>query len=176
MRTDPLTGLGNRGRMQVDLERTLRAGDRRASRRCSSSSTSTASSATTTPSATRRATICSPGSGARLRDAVGEDGIAYRVGGDEFCLLLTCDARSASRPSARSAAKALTASDKGVEVAASWGAAEIPGEADDPSAALQLADVRMYAQKESRRGAAHRDADRACPEPAAERGQAESAA
>ena len=52
---------------------------------------------------------------------------------------------------ARKAAQALTASEKGVEVAASWGAAEIPGEADSQSAAMQLADVRMYAQKESRR-------------------------
>ena len=34
---------------------------------------------------------------------------------------------------------------------ASWGAASIPGEAGNPSEALQLADVRMYAQKESRR-------------------------
>jgi predicted signal transduction protein with EAL and GGDEF domain len=52
---------------------------------------------------------------------------------------------------ARKAAQALTASEKGVEVTASWGAAEIPREADSHSAAMQLADVRMYAQKESRR-------------------------
>ena len=58
VRTDPLTGLGNRGRMQVDLDGTLRRGHRGgAGRRCSSS-TSTASSATTTPSATRPATSC----------------------------------------------------------------------------------------------------------------------
>ena len=43
--------------------------------------------------------------------------------------------------------------DRGVEVSSSWGAATIPGEVGDPSAALQLADVRMYAQKESRRTA-----------------------
>ena len=28
--------------------------------------------------------------GGALRDAVGEDGTAYRIGGDEFCVLLTC--------------------------------------------------------------------------------------
>ena len=28
--------------------------------------------------------------GRQLREAVGEDGTAYRIGGDEFCLLLTC--------------------------------------------------------------------------------------
>jgi hypothetical protein len=36
-------------------------------------------------------------------------------------------------------------------VSSAWGAVEIPGEESEPSAALQLADVRMYAQKESRR-------------------------
>ena len=32
-----------------------------------------------------------------------------------------------------------------------WGSVEIPLEANTPATALQLADVRMYAQKESRR-------------------------
>jgi hypothetical protein len=36
-------------------------------------------------------------------------------------------------------------------VSSAWGAVEIPAEESDSSAALQLADVRMYAQKESRR-------------------------
>ena len=49
--------------------------------------------------------------------------------------------------------KALSESKKGVEVSASWGGAMIPQDATDPLAALQLADVRMYAQKESRRAA-----------------------
>ena len=39
------------------------------------------------------------------------------------------------------------------DVTAAWGAAEIPAEAEDPMAAMQLADVRMYAQKEARRTA-----------------------
>ena len=56
VRTDPLTGLVNRGGMQVDLASTL-VRDRRAPV-ASSSSTSTASSASTTPSATRPATSC----------------------------------------------------------------------------------------------------------------------
>jgi diguanylate cyclase (GGDEF)-like protein len=90
--------------------------------------------------------------GGALKDAVGEDGAAYRIGGDEFCLLLTC-AKDRFEAAARAAAEALTVSDRGVEVGSSWGAATIPAEAGDPSAALQLADVRMYAQKESRRTA-----------------------
>ena len=49
------------------------------------------------------------------------------------------------------AAEALTASGRGFELNAAWGAVAIPAEADTPGAAMQLADVRMYAQKESRR-------------------------
>ena len=58
VRTDPLTGLGSRGRMQVDLPSRFARGDARRSRSRCSSSTSTASSTTTTPSATRPATRC----------------------------------------------------------------------------------------------------------------------
>ena len=162
VRTDPLTGLSNRGRMQVDLEDECeRASDERPAmlylfdlngfKRYND-------------------TFGHPAGdellirlGGALKAAAGEDGTAYRIGGDEFCLLLNCE-EERFEEAARRAAKALTASEKGVEVGASWGRASIPDEAGDPSAALQLADVRMYAQKESRRVAA----------PAAEIGPAEA--
>ena len=88
--------------------------------------------------------------GGALRDAVGEDGIAYRIGGDEFCVLLTCPEERFDAVS-REATKALTASGPGFDVSSAWGAVRDPREESEPSAALQLADVRMYAQKESRR-------------------------
>jgi GGDEF domain-containing protein len=88
--------------------------------------------------------------GTALRDAVGEDGTAYRFGGDEFCVLLTCPAARFEAASRR-AAQALTASGPGFDVNSSWGAATVPAEEADDSAALRLADIRMYAQKESRR-------------------------
>jgi diguanylate cyclase (GGDEF)-like protein len=155
VRTDPLTGLSNRGRMQMDLEDECdRATDDRPAmlflfdlngfKRYND-------------------TFGHPAGdellvrlGGELRAAVGDDGTAYRIGGDEFCLLLRCE-EARFDAVGRKAAKALTASEKGVEVAASWGAAAIPREAGDPSAALQLADLRMYAQKESRRVAGDRD-------------------
>jgi hypothetical protein len=65
-------------------------------------------------------------------------------------VLLTCE-ESRFDDATRDAAKALTASGKGYAVSSSWGAVRIPGEAGDPSDAIQLADVRMYAQKESGR-------------------------
>jgi hypothetical protein len=55
------------------------------------------------------------------------------------------------------AAEALTAHGKGFELNAAWGTVAIPAEANTPAAAMQLADVRMYAQKESRRES-HADA------------------
>jgi diguanylate cyclase (GGDEF)-like protein len=165
VRTDPLTGLSNRGRMQVDLEEECeRATDEQPAmlflfdlngfKRYND-------------------TFGHPAGdellvrlGGALRDAVGKDGTAYRIGGDEFCLLLTCE-QERFEAVGRLAAEALTASERGVEVASSWGTAVIPGEAGDPSSALQLADVRMYAQKESRQVSDYRAAKLA-PSPAAE--------
>ena len=93
--------------------------------------------------------------GARLKVAVGSDGTAYRLGGDEFLVLadggvvgLGLEGRDAL---AFRAAEALTSRGRGVDVSASWGIASVPEEADSPAEAMQLADVRMYAQKESRR-------------------------
>jgi hypothetical protein len=51
----------------------------------------------------------------------------------------------------RETTKALTATGPGFAVSSAWGTVQIPAEESDPSTALQLADVRMYAQKESRR-------------------------
>ncbi|MFI5027544.1 MAG: GGDEF domain-containing protein [Solirubrobacterales bacterium] len=88
--------------------------------------------------------------GRRLRDIARGHGAAYRIGGDEFCAVLTCDPEQLDG-TVRDAASALTESDRGVNVAASWGVVRVPDEATSPREALQLADLRMYAQKESRR-------------------------
>jgi two-component system cell cycle response regulator len=149
VRTDPLTGLGNRSGMQVDLEAlceqanaeapvTLLLFDLNGFKRYNDTFGHPAGDELLTRL------------GHELREAVGEDGAAYRAGGDEFCVLLTCDERRVDTAK-RNAEEALTASGKGFEVGASWGAVAIPAEAGNPSEALRLADVRMYAQKESRR-------------------------
>ena len=68
-------------------------GRRRAAPRCAAgrrrwrSSISTASRSTTTASATPRATRCSCASPSALRRTVAGTGSAYRLGGDEFCVL-----------------------------------------------------------------------------------------
>ena len=151
VRTDSLTGLGNRGRMEVDLAETCE--------RANGERTAMLYLFDLNGFKRYNDTFGHPAGdrllsrlGNSLKAAIGDDGSAYRIGGDEFCLLLTC-AEDRFDAVARAATEALTEHDRGVEVSSSWGAATIPVEAGDPSAALQLADVRMYAQKESRRTA-----------------------
>jgi two-component system cell cycle response regulator len=168
VRTDPLTGLSNRGRMQVDLEDECeRTSDGHPARLLlfDLNGFKRYNDTFGHPAGDKLLTRL----GSALRAAAGDDGIAYRVGGDEFCLLLTCEEDRFDAVTRR-AAESLTASEKGVEVGASWGGATIPGEADNPLAALQLADVRMYAQKESRRATHVGSADLpAMPAPAPHR-------
>jgi diguanylate cyclase (GGDEF)-like protein len=148
VRTDSLTGLGSRGRMQVDLERhcegtaelehaALFLFDLNGFKLYNDTFGHPAGD------------VLLARLGRELRRAVGGDGTAYRIGGDEFCVLLTCEEKRAE-VAVRAAARALTATVHGVKVTPSWGGVAIPREASDPSAALQLADIRMYAQKESR--------------------------
>ena len=151
VRTDSLTGLSNRGRMEGDLVAVCKRSDAAEPAMLYLFDLNGFKRYNDTfghPAGDKLLSRL----GAALDAAVGEDGTAYRIGGDEFCLLLTC-AEDRFDTVARAAAEALSESDRGVEVTSSWGAAAIPAEAGDPSAALQLADVRMYAQKESRRTA-----------------------
>jgi two-component system cell cycle response regulator len=84
--------------------------------------------------------------GAALRVAVDARGNAYRLGGDEFCVLLHGRVARHDRLVA-SAASALTERGSAFTVNASFGLATIPDDATSSSAALQLADQRMYADK-----------------------------
>jgi diguanylate cyclase (GGDEF)-like protein len=88
--------------------------------------------------------------GGQLQRAVAPEGIGYRVGGDEFVVLIDGDGGSRDAVVKR-AAEALTADGQGFDLSAAWGLAAVPTEANAPAAAMQLADVRMYAQKESLR-------------------------
>jgi diguanylate cyclase (GGDEF)-like protein len=86
-----------------------------------------------------------------LERAVGDAGRAYRLGGDEFCVLLRDDdVRVDLEPAVSRCAGALTAEEGGLFVRASYGVVRIPTEALTASDALRIADRRMYAQKDSR--------------------------
>jgi diguanylate cyclase (GGDEF)-like protein len=74
---------------------------------------------------------------------------AYRMGGDEFCLLAQI-AITDGEQLVHSAVRALSDAGKGWQVGCSWGVSWMPSEASGASDALRLADDRMYAQKSSR--------------------------
>jgi two-component system, cell cycle response regulator len=93
--------------------------------------------------------------GARLQAVIADRGSAYRLGGDEFCMLLDGRYSRDDRLVAQ-AANALSETGRGFSVTTAVGVAIIPDEAIGASAALRLADERMYADK----GRAHRSQTR----------------
>jgi two-component system, cell cycle response regulator len=88
--------------------------------------------------------------GLRLADAVRGHGRAYRLGGDEFCVLLEPGAAGVE-PVMAACLSALTERGEGFEVTASHGSVLSPEEVTDATEALQVADRRMYARKGGRR-------------------------
>lgn len=142
--TDPLTGLANRRRLMIDLERVVAA---------------------TPPESMVLALFDLDGFkayndsfghpagddllrrlGKQLARAMEPVGTAYRLGGDEFCIL----AKTRSAPAAaicEAAEQALSDRGQGFSIGASWGKVLIPAEVVIPTFALRLADRRMYAKK-----------------------------
>jgi two-component system, cell cycle response regulator len=92
---------------------------------------------------------------ARLAEAVGSRGQAYRLGGDEFCALVL-PGRDGIDELLAVCSAALTERGEGFEVSSSFGSVVLPEEASTPTQALQLADRRMYARKGGRRISAGR--------------------
>jgi diguanylate cyclase (GGDEF)-like protein len=87
--------------------------------------------------------------GARLETTMRGRGRAYRMGGDEFCVLARCAGASAEAL-LDDALGALHDSGEGWRIDSSHGAAWAPSEAATESDALRLADERMYANKTNR--------------------------
>jgi two-component system, cell cycle response regulator len=77
-------------------------------------------------------------------------GCAYRLGGDEFCVLVSCRNDSAEELANR-LLPALSDRGEGFAVGAAAGWSVIPSEETTPSAALRRADRRMYENKNSGR-------------------------
>jgi two-component system cell cycle response regulator len=150
--TDALTGLGNRRLLMEDLEDELRLatpGDPRllavfdldGFKRYNDSFGHPAGDALLARL------------GKALRTAVDGHGGAYRLGGDEFCVLLT---NPGGDPATviDGAVESLSDRGEGFEVTASHGTVDIPAEGDTPERALRVADVRLYERKSSRQRSA----------------------
>ena len=93
--------------------------------------------------------------GRKLAAAVAARGPAYRMGGDEFCVLVSIEDDAALR-SIDAARAALSERGESFELTCSHGTVLLPEETTDPAEALRLADQRMYRQKYARRGSASR--------------------
>jgi two-component system, cell cycle response regulator len=91
--------------------------------------------------------------GNRLASFASLRGEAFRLGGDEFCLLAPCAAAAVDGLVAGATASLGERGD-GFVVTASQGSVIIPTEAAQPDEALQLADRRMYANKSRERTSA----------------------
>ena len=96
--------------------------------------------------------------GGRLIAATEHSGSAYRIGGDEFCVLARTGPDAAEQLLDDTIA-ALQDSGDGWHIGCSQGAAWIPSEAATESQALKLADERMYANKASRSSASRQVTD-----------------
>ena len=146
--TDALTGIGNRRRLLADLQRTLEP-----------------------PTPTTLLMIFDldgfkgyndsfghPAGDAllarlaeKLARSAGQGGASYRLGGDEFCVVVPIGPGDAEPLIDRTCA-ALSEKGEGFDVTSSFGAVVLPDEATEVSTALSLADERLYAQKQARRG------------------------
>jgi two-component system cell cycle response regulator len=92
--------------------------------------------------------------GGRLeRFGASQRGHAYRLGGDEFCLLVECTAAEVDAIIGGATA-ALSERGEGFAIGASQGSVLLPSEAGSVKEAMQLADRRMYANKVSERTSA----------------------
>jgi diguanylate cyclase (GGDEF)-like protein len=148
-RTDALTGLGNRLKLLRDLE-LLRAEEQ------------------TTPHLlllfdldgfkTYNDSYGHPAGDALLRQlglqlaaAVADAADAYRIGGDEFCVLAPWPADVPPDTLIDRARISLSTHGEGFKVGASCGFARIPAEGVEASEALRVADRRLYAEKNSGR-------------------------
>jgi diguanylate cyclase (GGDEF)-like protein len=147
--TDALTGLANRRRLLADLDAALESGretllmlfDLNGFKNYNDTFGHVAGDSLLTRL------------GQRLLEGVSPNGMAYRLGGDEFCVV--AELRDADRLGFEiEAAAALAEIGDGFTVTSSFGSVLIPVEAATTNDALRLADERMYLDKNGSRPSA----------------------
>jgi two-component system, cell cycle response regulator len=147
--TDALTGLGNRRKLVADLEHALSAGAEHESalvifdldgfKRYNDTFGHPAGD------------MLLERLGANLKRLAAPHGASYRLGGDEFCVLGHPPGSDAEAFGGM-LAEGLSERGEGFAISSSFGAVLVPAEAGEASDALRIADQRLYAHKNSRRG------------------------
>jgi len=155
VRTDPLTGLGSQARLRMDLQaRERAAGKPLTVLLLDLNGFKHYNDTFGHPAGDKMLGLLGKRLGLAMEGSTVQ-ATAYRLGGDEFLVLVEDGivglGLGLRDELAVRAAEALTSRGRGFDLSASWGIASVPEEADSPAEAMQLADVRMYAQKESRR-------------------------
>jgi two-component system, cell cycle response regulator len=152
--TDPLTGLGNRRALMEDLQLACRVGatgepwtlvlyDLNGFKRYNDTFGHPAGDALLTRLSDKLSAI------------VAARGTAYRMGGDEFCVLI--GATAGDEALVADSVAALAEHGPGFSIGAAHGAVSIPSEGSDSATILQLADQRLYERKDqTREGGDHR--------------------
>jgi len=144
--TDPLTGLGNRRALMTALDRELLTGeapvllaifDLNGFKRYNDTFGHPSGDALLVRLA------------GKLEAALQPAGQAFRLGGDEFCILLPLPEEGTAQLLER-AIESLTAEGDGFRVSTEFGAVVLHEEAEDAGSAMRLADERLYAQKARR--------------------------
>jgi diguanylate cyclase (GGDEF)-like protein len=88
--------------------------------------------------------------GAALGRAIDGHGRAYRIGGDEFCVLAR-PGRAGIDPIIAIATGALSENGEGFAISSSYGAVLLPSDASTATEAMRAVDLRMYENKNSSR-------------------------
>ena len=151
--TDPLTGLGNRRRLMEDLSlacRSGRAGERWALVLYDLNGFKRYNDTFGHPAGDALLARLSD----KLQRPSPPTAAAYRMGGDEFCVLVRATASGEEEEEQRLVAasvEALSEEGPGFSIGAAHGEVSIPREGSEPAAILQLADQRLYARKDQTR-------------------------
>ncbi len=144
--TDALTGLGNRRALELELR--TRLGGERVSPFLLSIYDLDGFKSYNDTFGHQAGDVLLARLGSRVAAALPHAAV-FRLGGDEFCVLL--DGGSGGEAGVLAAAEALTEKGATFEVGCSHGIVRLPDEAADVDSAMLLADARMYEQKGERR-------------------------
>src|SRR6478609_5586599 len=152
--TDDLTGLGNRRRLLADLERAIAEGTDHSPAVLALFDLDGFKAYNDTHGHPAGDALLAR-LGTRLAATFAGSGSAYRLGGDEFCVLLHGSPAELEEAIGQ-ALEALTEQHDAIR--SSCGFALLPREARDASSALRIVDQRMYAQKDDHRLSTKRQA------------------